>query len=253
MRWLLESAFIKRFRAPRTMFFVAPRDVSTDLADLLLSPARLKSYVQAHWDTGYADNIVEKHSIPLVGELAAYVAGFDFSIFSYYQTSQITEDHRKTAYWTERFGGLLPPPPTGSVPPTIQALESIYLGQLLAVYGELKGCSFASCADLSAHLELNTDLHQQRERFFQAEAFNHHYRDETEPGTVEQFVEDIFDAIDPVAKLPHDSGYERLNSCLQQAAQIHAGGILAPHARPKMKQGVCHQLANGRRVYWILK
>jgi len=88
---------------------------------------------------------------------------------------------------------------------------------------------------------------------FKLKAFTHHYRDETEPGTVESFVEEIFFAIDPIVKLPHDRGYDRLNSCLQQAAQVNAGGILAPQARPKTKQGVCHQLANVRRVHWIIK
>jgi hypothetical protein len=162
-------------------------------------------------------------------------------------------DHRMTAHWTERFGGLLPPPPSATVPPDVLAMESAYIGQLLEVYGEKAVCTFNTCTDLATHPPLVDDLKQQRERFFQAEAFNHHYRDETAPGTVEQFTEDIFDAIDPVAKLPHPNGYDRLNSCLVQAAQVHAGGILAPHARPKTKQGVCHQLANGQRVIWIPK
>jgi hypothetical protein len=165
----------------------------------------------------------------------------------------VVNDHRNTAHWTERFGGLLPPPPGAIVPPTIQDSESVYLGQLLEVYGEKVGCTFSKCDDITAHSELQDDLHRQRERFFQAEAFNRHYRDETEPGTVEQFVEDVFDAIDPVAKLSHPKGYDRLNSCLSQAAQVQAGGILAPHARPKTKQGVCHLLANERRVNWIPK
>jgi hypothetical protein len=160
-------------------------------------------------------------------------------------------DHRTTAHWAERFGGLLPPPPPAIGPPEIQEIESVYLEQLLAVYGEKAGCCFNHTTELTAHITLVDDLKQQRERFFQAEAFNHHYRDETAPGTVEQLAEDIFDAVDPVAKLPHPNGYDRLNRCLAQAALVLPGGILAPYARPKTKQGVCHQLANGRRVLWI--
>ena len=78
-------------------------------------------------------------------------------------------------------GGLLPPPPTVTVPAEIQPVESVYLGQLLEVYGEKVACKFATCPELSAHPALVDDLKQQRERFFQAEAFNHHYRDETPP------------------------------------------------------------------------
>jgi hypothetical protein len=245
--------FKKHYRAPRAMLFVAPRDVSTELSDLLNSPTKLKAYIEAHWNSGYAGSITDGETISLKGDLAQFVAAFDFSIFGYYQTSQMIEDHRHTAHWSARFGGLLPPPPPGVVPTEVQPSESAYLGQLLDVYGEKNGCKFNNCDELAAEADLTADLKLQRERFFQAEAFGRYYRDETEPGTVEDFVEDVFDAIDPVAKLQHPRGYDRLNSCLSQAAQVTAGGILAPHARPKTKQGVCHQLANTNRVYWIVK
>jgi hypothetical protein len=250
---LIYFVFLDKFKPPRRMYFAAPRDVSTELADLLNSPTRLRAYVINHWNKSYASQILEGQSIQLEGPLAAFVASFDFSIFSYYQTSEMLEDHRRTAHWAERFGGLLPPPPTAIVPDEIQPGESVYLGQLLDVYGERMTCEFGSCVELGAHPPLVVDLKQQRERFFQAEAFNHHYRDETPPGTVEQFVEDIFDAIDPLVKMTHPNGYERLNTCLAQAAGVNAGGILAPQARPRTKQGVCHQLANVKRVIWVLK
>ena len=250
---LIYFVHLGRFKAPRRMYFAAPRDVSTELADLLNSPTRLRSYILAHWNKGYAGNILEGQSIQLQGALTSFVEGFDFSIFSYYQTSEMLGDHRLTAHWAERFGGLLPPPPSAVVPDEIQPGESIYLGQLLDVYGEKMACEFGSCDELAAHQPLIDDLKHQRERFFQAEAFNHHYRDETPPGTVEQLVEDIFDAIDPLVKMSHPSGYERLNTCLAQAAGVNAGGILAPQARPRTKQGVCHQLANVKRVIWVPK
>jgi hypothetical protein len=117
----------------------------------------------------------------------------------------------------------------------------------------LNGRIFGTCGDLAADPVLVEDFVQQRERFFTAEAFAHHYRDETEPGTVEAFVDDVFYSIDPIAKQEHSRGYDRLNSCLQHAALVNAGGILSLHARPKVKQGVCHQLANKRRVVWIPK
>jgi hypothetical protein len=250
---LVYFAFQKKFRVPRRMYFVAPRDVATTLSDLLNSPETLRTYVQAHWDSGYANHIVAKQSILLVYELADYLAKFNFSVFSYYQTSEMLNDHRQTAHWTERFGGLLPPPPKALVPAEIQAAESVYLGQLLAVYSEKSGHDIGSCAELDTNLELAQDLKLQRERFFQAESFVRHYRDETEPGTVEDFVEDIYYAIDPLVKRTYLTGYDRLNGCLAHAATVQPGGILSLHARPKTKQGVCHQLANEHRVKWISK
>lgn len=109
----------KKFCAPRKMFFVAPRDVATQLADLLASPSRLKSYVVQHWNSSYAKRITDNQTILLEGKLDAFVQQFDFSIFSYYQTSEVISDHRTTAHWTERFGGVLPPPPSAVVPPSI--------------------------------------------------------------------------------------------------------------------------------------
>ena len=242
----------KSFRAPRKMYFVVPRDVSMELADLLNSPSRLKSYIQAHWNSGYS-KAIGTQTVLLEGDLVKFVDSFDFSIFSYYQISEVIADHRTTAYWTGRFGGLVPPPPSAPVPAQIQLNESIYLGQLLAVYGEMKSCCFSQCSDLSSHPELIEDLGNQRERFFQAEAFTHHYRDETEPGTVEAFVEDIFYAIDPVVKLPHGCSYDQLKAAFSKPQQIQPEEYWAPHARPKTKQGVCHQLANSQRIRWVPK
>src|SRR5262249_13381314 len=58
---LLYFTFKKRFGIPRKMFFVAPRDVGTELSDLLNAPEQLRSYIQMHWDTGYA----KKSQIPI--------------------------------------------------------------------------------------------------------------------------------------------------------------------------------------------
>ena len=136
---LIYFSFLGRFKIPRRMYFAAPRDVSTELSDLLNSPTNLRSYVEQHWDKTYANTIIEGQPITLSGPLLGYVAAFDFSIFSYYQTSQMLDDHRSTAHWAERFGGLPPPPPAVTVPAEIQQLESVYLGQLLKVYGEKGG------------------------------------------------------------------------------------------------------------------
>jgi hypothetical protein len=79
---LIYFCFLKKFRPPGKMYFVAPRDVGMQLGDLLNSPSQLKAYVQQHWNTGYAKNIVKGGAATLEGPLASYVAAFDFSIFS---------------------------------------------------------------------------------------------------------------------------------------------------------------------------
>jgi hypothetical protein len=246
-------SFMKRYFPPRRMYFMCPRDVSMELADLLGSPSKLRKYIIQHWNSGYSKAISKSTKIELVGDLKAWVEAFDYSIFTWYQTSEMIEDHRKTAHWMTRFGGLLPPPPDASAPAQVQPLESVYVGQLLGVYGELEGCSFADSAELSAHMQWQQDFDHQRERFFSTDAFNRTYRDETPEGTLERFLEDIHDSIEPIVKQAHASGFERMNKCLAQAAAVHAGGILSQHARPKIKQGACHHLVNEERFTWLAK
>lgn len=242
----------QKFSVPRQMYFLAPRDVSTDLADLLGSPSKLRSYVQSHWNSGYSKHIANK-PVLLEGQLADWETKFDYSIFSWKPISELIEDYRQTAYWFTRFGGILPPPLKPDVPADIQPAENTYVAELLAVYEEQEKCTIPDCAALTAYPNWHSDLDKQRERFYCAEAFHRTYRDETPPGTVEQLALDIHDSIDPILKQNHPTGFDRLNGCLAQAAAVTAGGILAQHARPNIKQGVCHHLANDSKVSWIKK
>jgi hypothetical protein len=248
---IIYHSFAGEFTPPRRMYFCCPRDVSMDLANLLGSPTKLRDYVLAHWDSGYAKSISAATQLKLAGSLLTWVSGYDYTIFGWYQTSEMMNDHRKTAHWATRFGGLLPPPPDVEVPHEVQPVESKYVAQLLKVYAEQQGCVFTKTAELTGYAQWRRDFDEQRERFYCAESFNRAYRDETPEGTIEQFVDDIHDSVKPIATNSHASGYQRMNSCLAQAAGVQTGGILAQHARPKIKQGVCHHLVNDERIYWL--
>ena len=143
---------------------------------------------------------------------------------------EILDDHRKTAYWASRFGGHLPPPPPGRPPKAIAAGETVYVAKLLDVYGEVTGRAISKVDDLSAHPEWSEDLQRQRVRFYDAEAFTAHYRDQTEPGTIEDFADQIFDAIEPSLSVA-GTGHSRLTSALTTAAQAKPASVLAPRAR----------------------
>jgi hypothetical protein len=75
------------------------------------------------------------------------------------------------------------------------------------------------------------------------------YRDQTEPGTTEGFVDQIFDAIEPSLSIP-GTGLSRLTTALTVAAQTPPASVLTPQAKTGVRQGVCHQLANDDRVTW---
>ena len=246
---IIFHAYRKVFTPPRRCVFVAPRGPTTELRDMLLNPDRFRNEVISTWDKRVAANVVAGQKQILTGELAAYVKTYDFSSFDYATMDEILDDHRRTAYWATQFGGLLPPPKPGQTPEAIAPEETVYVGKLLEVYSETTGEEIACADDLSAHAEWRDDLQRQRVRFYDAEAFMATYRDQTEPGTIEGFADQILDAIDPALTLA-TSAHGRLSTALSVAGQASPASVLAAQAKIRVKQGVCHQLANTDRVTW---
>lgn len=239
------------FTPPRKYTFVAPRGPSIALRDMLLRPSKFKAEILSTWNTRVADKVVEGEDHILEGNLATFAEAYDYSTFTYATIDEVLDGYRQTAFWASRFGGLLPTAPAGVVPTDLADEETVYVGKLLAVYGETHSQAFRSHQDLSSYPELEKDLQKQRERFYDAEAFVAHYRDQTEPGTVEDFSQQILEAIEP-AMAGHTAAAQRLNSALSMAGVLVPASVLAPRARPRVKQGVCHQLANDGPLKWTL-
>lgn len=246
---IIFHAFNGAFAPPRRNIFVAPRGPTTELRDLLLNPDKFRAEVLSTWQTRVAKNVVENESHPLIGDLKKYAEAYDYSSFGYATIEEVLDGHRKTAYWASRFQGALPPPPKGKPPVAIAPLETVYVAKLLDVYAEKLSLAVINIGALGEHKAWSDDLVLQRIRFYDAEAFVAHYRDQTEPGTVEDFAEQICDAITPGLTKP-GAGHDRLTSALTTAAQATPANILAPQAKIRVRQGVCHQLANMDRVTW---
>lgn len=246
---IIFHAFQGKFVPPRKYYFVAPRGPSTELREMLLNPDEFRAEVIKTWDARVSKRVVSKKSFPLEGDLLAFVSAYDYTSFTYSTLDDILDDHRKTAYWAGRFNGFLPAPPVGKPPVQIAAKEAVYVRQLLDVYEDDSGTPFSDIVALEDHRHYVEDLQRQRIRFYDAEEFIAHYRGETEPGTIEDFAEQIFDMIDPHLSLPK-AAYSRLMNSLSAAGTGSVVGVLAPQAKPRIKQGFCHQLANDGRVVW---
>ena len=246
---IIFHAFRNEFKPPRSCSFAAPKGPDTALRDMLLNPDKFRAEVIATWNTRVARKVVEGEKHELTGDLAAYVDAYDFTSFTYATLDEILDDHRRTAYWASRFGGQLPPPNPGKTPEAVAPEETIYVGKLLEVYSETTGVELACVDDLSAHGEWKEDLQKQRVRFYDAEAFMATYRDQTEPGTIESFADQILDAVDPALTMTR-SAHARLSTALSVAGQAAPASVLAAQAKIRVKQGVCHQLANADRVTW---
>jgi len=248
---IIFHAFRGEFAPPRQCSFVAPRGPSTALRKLLLNPDKFRDEVIATWDVRVAPNVVEGEKHILAGDLDAYVRNYDFTSFTFATLEEVLDDHRKTAYWSSRFGGELPFPNLGVTPDVIAPEETVYVSKLLEVYAEEIGTPIECADDLSAHIEWRNDLQKQRVRFYDAEAFMATYRDQTEPGTIESFADEIMDTIDPVLGTT-SSAHDRLSTALSAAGQAAPASVLTPRAKIRVKQGVCHQLANADRITWKL-
>lgn len=150
---IIFHAFRKVFTPPRCCIFVAPKGPAIELRDMLLNPSKFKDEVIATWETRVARNVVDGEHHPLTGELADYVDRYDFTGFNYVTIEEIIDFHRRTAYWAERFGGLLPPPKAGKTPEAVMPHETVYVEKLLDVYGEAAAAEIKSVSDLDAHDE----------------------------------------------------------------------------------------------------
>lgn len=238
-----------KFKPPRRSRFVAPKGPSGPLRTLLDNPSQLKQAILDGWDT-YCAREITASGAPLTPELQSYVEGFDFTIFGWAHIDEVLEDLRPTAFYTARFGGALSPPPRGIIPTEPQKRESKYIGQLLDVYSEYLGKKIANHSELPEGDETSVDFKRQRERFFEMEFFAHHYRDQTPPNTIEDFVEEVYDAVQPVCARGYPKSFERLNETMARAAMVETKSILESQAKGRVKQGACHNLANEDRLKW---
>lgn len=241
------------YAPPRRCMFVAPRMVSTELRELLLNPSKFRTEVLSTWDQRIAKKVKSGENHLLVGALKTYAENYDFTTFGYATLDEVLDAHRLTGYWAERFHGFLPPPPSGMVPDSITVGEAVYVSRLLEVYEEMEGNPIASPEALATEHSVHAEhLYKQRVRFFDADYFAHHYRDSTASGTVEDFEEQIYDAVEPALTYLTRTGHERLCKALETAGSCNPAGLLAPQAKVRVKQGVCHQLANRNRLRWRL-
>jgi len=251
---ILWYSFKKDYKAPRQYFFVAPLGVGTGLAGYLADSAKLKQDIIEKWNT-FRQKITDEQEILLEGEFLAYVQAFDFSIFDSKTALEIVDDHRQSPYHAARFGGGLPPRPDAGKPPSeIAPAESRYVGQLLEAYSDHKKQPVPSVSALKTWPPLNDHFMRQREAFYHAESLRVFARDSVPDGTFESLQDDIHSHVIDVHDADHADGYERVRMVTQAAREVQlTSNPLITCAKPKDRDGICHQLANEDRLRWTRK
>src|SRR6185312_1717189 len=108
---IIFHSFNKQFAPPRRCIFVAPRGPTTELRDLLLNPSKFREEVIGTWDSRVGGRVVSGERHKLEGSLRKFVESYNFTSFGYATLDEVLDAHRQTAYWAQRFSGLLPPAP----------------------------------------------------------------------------------------------------------------------------------------------
>ena len=97
------------------------------------------------------------------------------------------------------------------------------------------------------------DLRRQRERFFEAEAFQKFYRDNTSASVISGFRKDVqFGVVDRWNASAADT-LARVEAVMELAGTVTPAGPLAKYAHVPVKQGVCHHFVNDGEMSWKRK
>jgi hypothetical protein len=237
--------------APRNYYFVASQGLGTSLQKLLASPDKLKKGTKDNWREHCQNKITKTTSISLDGDFLAWLEVFDFSIFSTKSVVDLIAGHAKTQFYSIRFGGGLPPRPTGVLPPEEpEVVESRYIQQMFNAYSDNLGKAINHVSQLSS--SLSNDFLRQRERFYHAESLRNFARDTVPDGTFESLQDEIFHGVIDICDSSHGDGLARMRAAIVQAANIAtASNPLRSVVKVQDQQGICHQLANEDRLLWV--
>ena len=233
-------------RHPGATTLFAPRGVGTKLAAMLANATTLKTEVIANWDAKIRTEITSAQPIELEGAFLSYVKAFDFSIFDSHSGLQLIESHLKTPVYAARFGGGLPTrKPSEQPPEDISATESKYVSNLMDAYGDHSKVNPFTTEHLKSHSKLKAHFGRQREAFYEAEGLRMFARDSAPEGTFESFQDEIYDGVIDTHEAEHADGFQRVCAVTAAARNLHlTSNALLTRAKPKDRDGICHQLSN---------
>ena len=231
--------------------FVAPKGCGPTLNRLLSKPTEFrKKFLELLDARGPATRQYDEQTLQSIRLLAE---SSDFSIFRSLELNEMLDTHRKTSYYSARFGTSLPArPPVGQTPENPSAGEATYVKKLVDVYNEQDPVSCSDVGSVAAHAKHGPHLQRQREAFYSAEALRLYARDSVPDGTYELLQDDVHTGVIDTVEANHPSGLDRLRAVLTQSGQLDLSAhTLISMSNLKDRQGICHQLANSDKLKWV--
>jgi hypothetical protein len=247
---VLYYAYKGDYTPPEKFLFVVPRGLNRNLKGLVNKPSSFKAALLDGWDECCGKSIIENAEILLTPALRSFIEGYDFERIKALSLDEILLDSAAKPVLFDWFGADPGPPPAGVVPAEVLALELPYIAQLVDAYAERDRCEYASHDDIRQQADHWPHLCVQRERYFDAAAFNRFYRDNTNPAETEAFQSEVFHGIADVHQGEHADSLARVQAVMMQAATVQASGVLGRYARIQVKQGTCHHFINDGKIKW---
>ncbi|RQH07647.1 ABC-three component system protein [Bradyrhizobium sp. RP6] len=250
---VLYYTLIRDYTTPEEYWFVTHRGVTSDFQDYIDEPEKLRAYILTNWDARCSTKITSKEKISLSDKLKAHIEAFKFSIFRVKQPLALIEEHAQTRYHLTVFGQPLidrPPPPTP--PSAVAASETEYVRQLYQVISADIGKAVSSIADFADYQVHARLFDRSRITFYCAEGLKELARDQmADTAYFDTLLQEFVDGLYHDYTARSLSGLQRLLNTVKAAQSLQLSGhILAPHVLAKDREGMCHQMANEKRLNW---
>lgn len=238
---------------PRQYYFVAPQGAGTKLSNLLRDSNALRTGLISAWAEYCQNKITETAAVCLNQSLKKYINSVDLSIFKAIPPLRLIEGHAKTKWHIFRFGGVLPHRPPAAVPPSAPSTaEANYIRALLRAYSDHLKRDLKTIQDLLPETNLLEHLSDSRIEFYSAESLRSFSRDTLPPGEFEKLQDEIYSGIKDDLRDNHPDGYRRVVAVVKTARCLQlTSHILNNQVSIRDRGGICHQLANDKKVRWV--
>ena len=238
------------FTAPRGFYFVAPKGLNQKLAALVDKPSEFKQSLIDKWDIACGGKIISGQNITIDAALQAVIEAFDFTSIFKVTVDEMLKDPAIKPLLFKKYGADPGDYPKGTVPVDVGAEEQRYLHAMVDAYSEREKSAFADHEAVFAHAVHGPDLRDHRERYFEADAFQKFYRDNTSPEVIATFRKEIHFGIKSTLKTTTADTLARVDAVMAQASTVSPAGPLAKYAYVPVKQGICHHLVNDDEMSW---
>jgi hypothetical protein len=241
------------FTPPDNFYFVAPKGLANKLESIIDKPSELKAALLNNWDSVCASSITKKQTISLDAKLMAFIDAFAFKNVRIVTLDDLMADPAVKSLLIEKWGADPGKYPPATVPIDVQSAEMRYIDELVGAYGERAKAKFSNHDAVLKHEEHGPDLRRQRERYFEADAFQKFYRDNTSAIVIGGFRKDIQHGVAERWNAPSTDTLARVEAVMDRAGTILPAGPLAKYAHVPVKQGMCHHFVNDGELSWKKK